>query len=212
MRCSACVCGRGGSQRWHAAFSTKEPSGTQPVVAISIINVCVLYFDGGFYACRTERLMAHLRLLLYSLRKKNGVWRKCEVSETLLMHTLWSGEPQLAGVCGHYETHARFKWHSYILICWNNILWSIYGIRLALWCVICRQDRPARFAPPLPNDSFSKDFSSIWCQNDYSVAPDRFRASTISICKYQTCLIWSHAFSGSPTIANEQEQAGKLTN
>lgn len=62
------------------------------------------------------------------------------------------------------------------------------------------------------NDSFSKDSSSIWCENDYSVAPDRFGASTISICKYQTCLIWSHASSGSPAIANEQEQAGRLSN
>lgn len=135
------------------------------MVAISIINVCVLYFHGGFYARRTERLMAHLRLLLYSLRKKNGVWRKCEVSETLLMHTLWSGEPQLAGVCGHFETRARFKWRSYILICWNNILWSIYGIRLALWCFICWPDRPARFAQiPAPPPPRGMTWSEAWSQ------------------------------------------------
>lgn len=39
----------------------------------------------------------------YSLQKKNGVLRKCEVSEMLLIHRLQSKEPQFALICGHHE-------------------------------------------------------------------------------------------------------------
>lgn len=45
-----------------------------PTVAVYLINVFVSYFDWGFYACRPQHLMAHLRLLLIHCKRKMVSW------------------------------------------------------------------------------------------------------------------------------------------
>lgn len=57
-----------------------------PMVAVHLLNVFVLYFDRGFYACRPQHCDDTFETPAYSLWKKNGVLRKCEVSGMSLIH------------------------------------------------------------------------------------------------------------------------------
>lgn len=63
--------------------------------------------------------------LVYSLRRKNSVMKKCEESQMPLIHRLWLEEQRFALMCSHCETTAIFTW-SCIFLLWLESHFTVH--------------------------------------------------------------------------------------
>lgn len=120
-----CVCRRRGFQQWHAAFSTEKPLNSARGGSLSRECFCFIFWL-RILCVQTSAFDGTSENPAYSLRKKNGVSRKREVSEMSLIHRLWSKEPQFAWICGHCETDARFK----LQLCFPPLLKLYFVVHL----------------------------------------------------------------------------------
>lgn len=131
-KCGAqCVCIRRGLQQWHAAFSTEKPFSSAHGGSLSHKCFCFIFWL-RILCLQTSASDGTFETPAYSLQKKNGVLRKCEVSKMSLIHRLWSKEPQFAFFCGHDETNARFKLQLYFLPLLKFYFIVNYGIKIAM--------------------------------------------------------------------------------
>lgn len=97
-----CVCGGGGFEQWHVAFSTKHPTH-----GASFFHKCFCFL---FWL----RVFAPADLSIWWHFLDSCLVSWGNVSSALLIHGLWLKEPQFATICGHIQTNARLELQLYI--------------------------------------------------------------------------------------------------